>query len=122
MYEVAVEVGFSASHAVRLPNGEMEPLHSHDWLVTVVFQGTDLDDDGLLVDFVAVQERLTGILQPLEGANLNDHPFLEGRAASAEHIARRVFTLLGEGERTAARLEKVIIREAPGCSASYSGG
>jgi len=56
MFEVRVEARFSASHQVRLYDGELEALHGHDWEVQARFQGEQLDEIGVLIDFVRVQE------------------------------------------------------------------
>lgn len=119
MFEVAVESCFRASHAVRLPTGEMEPIHEHDWQVSVVFEGTTLNGDGLLVDFELVRERLLAILAPLRGTNLNEHPALGGEPASAERVARRIFESLDDVNWSQATLRCVTVREAPGCSATF---
>ena len=42
MYEVSVEALFSASHRLRLYDGELEPPHGHDWRVTATFRGDSL--------------------------------------------------------------------------------
>ena len=119
MFEVTVESSFRASHAVRLPTGEMEPIHEHDWQVSVIFVGTTLNDDGMLIDFELVRERLLAILAPLRGSNLNDHPALGGRPASAERVARRIFELLDDADWSEATLRRVTVREAPGCAATF---
>ncbi len=119
MFEVAVESCFRASHAVRLPTGEMEAVHEHDWRVTVAFAGTTLSADGMLVDFELVRERLSAILAPLRGTNLNDHPALGGKPASAERVARRIFELLDDADWSDATLRRVTVAEAPGCVATF---
>lgn len=120
MFEVAVESCFRASHAVRLPTGEMEPIHEHDWQVSVVFAGATLNGDGMLVDFEVVRERLSAILAPLRGTNLNDHPALGGKPASAERVARLIFESLDHANWSEATLHRVTVREAPGCAATFS--
>lgn len=120
MFEVVVESSFVASHAVRLPTGEMEPIHEHDWQVSVVFEGPTLNGDGMLVDFELVRERLLAILAPLRGTNLNEHPAWGSKPASAERVAQRIFELLDDVSGSQATLRRVTVREAPGCSATFS--
>ena len=120
MYEVKVKSTFNASHAIPMANGEMEPLHEHAWGVEVVFAGAELDDRGVLLDFVAIEQHLQRILAPLDGANLNEHPFLEGRPSSAEHVARRIYELLSAEQWHPARLSSVMVREAPGCTVRFA--
>lgn len=124
-YEVRVRDTFHASHAIRLPGGDMEPVHWHHWGVEAVFRGAELDDAGVLVDFEVVGRRLREVLAPLEGTHLNDHPFLESAAASAEHVARRIWeALVGDPPAQTwapARLISVGVTEAAGCVAVYIG-
>ncbi len=119
MFEVRVESSFKASHAVRLPGGEMEPLHEHDWRVEAIFCGPDLDGGGVLLDFTIVQQALNEIIEPLYGANLNQHSFLQGKPSSAELVARRIFELLNTRDWPGAVLTKVVVKEGPGCEAAF---
>ena len=65
MYELSVQREFTAAHAVTMA-GRREPSHSHHWRVTAVVSGRHLDEDGILCDFEAVQNRLGEILRPFE--------------------------------------------------------
>ncbi len=119
MYEVSVKTSFTARHSVQLPNGEMEPMHEHDWVVQAIFTGPQLDDRGLLVDFVEIQQDFERLLEPLAGTDLNGHPLLGGRPSTAEVLALRIFEQLRGRERQGVTLGKVVVNEAPGCSAAY---
>ncbi len=119
MFSVMVERHFQATHAVAQPDGTLEPLHAHDWVIQASFEAEQLNADGFVVDFVRVQDILGGILQPLTGANLNEHEWFRGRGTSAELLARRLFDTLDTPAWAPARLEQVRVREAPGCWAAY---
>ena len=43
MYEASIERQFRAAHALRLADGQMEPMHAHDWHVTVTVAASQLD-------------------------------------------------------------------------------
>ncbi len=120
MFEVRVERTVRAAHAVRLPDGAMEPLHEHDWRVTVILRGPQLGKDGFLVDFCFVRQEMDRILDPLTGANLNEHSFLAGMPPSAEAVAQRVFEALDRLDWHGPDLAGVAVVEAPGCSAIFS--
>ena len=120
MFEVRVERTVRATHAVRLPSGAMEPLHEHDWRVTAILRGPELDKEGFLVDFCFVRQEMDRILDPLTGANLNEHPFLAGMPPSAEAVARRVFEALDRLDWRGPELAGVAVVESPGCSAVFS--
>jgi 6-pyruvoyltetrahydropterin/6-carboxytetrahydropterin synthase len=116
-YEVSVSASFRARHAVATPDGTMEPPHEHDWRVEAVFRADQLDDDGFVVDFLAVREALDAALAPLGGGDLNavlDAP------ASAERVAEFVAAAIGG---RCAGPYCVRVEEAPGCRAAfYPGG
>ncbi len=120
MFEVRVERTVRAVHAVRLPDGALEPLHEHDWRVTAILRGPKLGKDGFLVDFCFVRQEMDRILDPLTGANLNEHPFLAGTPSSAEAVAQRVFEALDRLDWHGPELAGVAVVEAPGCSAIFS--
>ena len=105
---------------VDMPTGEMEEPHWHAWRVEVVFSGPELNDDGMLVDFVIVEQALARILGPLEGTDLNAFAGLEGQPPSTELVARYVHDRLQESPWTPARVARVTIEEAPGCRATYA--
>ncbi len=98
----------------------MEPLHEHDWRVTAILRGPELGKDGFLVDFCFVRQEMDRILDPLTGANLNEHPFLAGTPSSAEAVAQRVFEALDRLDWRGPELAGVVVMEAPGCSAIFS--
>ncbi len=98
----------------------MEPLHEHDWRVTVILRGPELGKDGFLVDFCFVRQEMDRILDPLTGANLNEHSFLAGMPPSAEAVAQRVFEALDALDWCGPELAGVAVLEAPGCSAVFS--
>ena len=57
MFEVSVEAAFKATHAVTVAGVDEIP-HEHDWKAVVLVNGEKLDNDGLVVDFLALENRL----------------------------------------------------------------
>jgi 6-pyruvoyltetrahydropterin/6-carboxytetrahydropterin synthase len=123
MFAIEVQKTFTASHALRLPEGGAEPGHAHDFQVTVRIVAAHLDALQTVVDFHAVEKFVTGIVAPWQGRSLNDiEPFARTVNPSAERIAERIGKLLlaplqsleGEGDR-GLRLVEVRVTEAPGC-------
>lgn len=56
---------FSAAHFLVLPDGAREPLHGHDYRVSLEVTGT-LDATGLLADFVEMERQLARICGELD--------------------------------------------------------
>ncbi len=119
MFEVSVSGRFIAAHQLRLPDGTLEPLHHHNWSVTVTFAGPALDNNGLLLDFNEIKPRLDELLAILFDRNLNELPALATRNPSAENVAVHIADQLGGLLPTGVRLTCVEVEEAPGCIARY---
>ena len=116
MYEIAVERSFWAAHAVTI-DATPEPTHRHNWRVRVVFEGRELDDDGVVCDFHALERSIEGVIGGLDDRTLNELPCFEGLGPSAERVARHIADHLEVPAN--ARLVSVAVTEAPGCVATY---
>jgi 6-pyruvoyltetrahydropterin/6-carboxytetrahydropterin synthase len=119
VFEVSVTSSFSAAHQLRLSDGSAEPLHRHDWRVTVTCAGSALDEAGVLVDFEVLRARLDKLLATLNDQNLNTLPVFAERNATAENVALHIAERLVVELPAAAVLRCVEVEEAPGCVARY---
>lgn len=119
MYEVRVQAGFSAVHQVRMYDGELEPIHGHDFKAEAVFRSRDLDRIEVLIDFVAARDALREVAKRLDHRNLNNVSLLRGTNPTAEVVARCIYELLREALGSQAPLAAVYVEEAPGCVAGY---
>ncbi|MFO0838917.1 MAG: 6-carboxytetrahydropterin synthase [Phycisphaerae bacterium] len=119
VFEAGVSGWFSASHRLTLLDGTLEPLHGHNWRVTVTYAASRLDGMGVAVDFVALQRRLDQVLRAMHDRHLNDLSPFAARNPSAENVALHVAESLRDFAAGAARLACVEVEEAPGCVARY---
>lgn len=129
MYELTIDTVFSAAHAIVVA-GRREPVHGHDWRVSACIAGETLDEDGLLIDFHAVEQSLNAVVGPFRNANLNEiapftttNPTAENVAAHiAAALAERLPPLVADHPTYPARrvgVAWVRVTEAPGCTATY---
>ena len=88
MFEVCVEHTFSAGHALRNYHGETEPVHGHNFRVQVGIEGADLDENGLLYDFVELKNRLRATSDYFDHRFINDLKPFDRINPSAENLAR----------------------------------
>ena len=124
MYEITIEKVFAASHALKLPDGSMEPVHGHNWPVTVTVAADRLDAMQTVMDFHDLEKLVDTALEGWHNRHLNDcEPFLSGAMnPSAERVAEHIATQVIEGLPTDVRLLCTTVGEAPGCAAAYRPG
>jgi 6-pyruvoyltetrahydropterin/6-carboxytetrahydropterin synthase len=124
MFEVSVEQTFAAGHALRNYHGKCENVHGHNYRVRVLVEGQDLDEAGLLVDFVEMKRVMRDIIEKLDHQFLNDVPPFDKLNPSAENMARYFFEemtrLLDAGaHKNPVRVSEVKIWETDTATATY---
>ena len=91
MFEVTIEETFAAGHALRNYKGKCENVHGHNYRCQVTLEGEQLDDIGLLVDFVELKRVVHSVLDRMDHQWLNDFPPFDKLNPSAENIAKYFF-------------------------------
>ncbi len=121
MFEVSVEETFAAGHALRNYRGKCENQHGHNYRVQVTFSGPELDDTGLLVDFVAIKKLMQTVVDKLDHQYLNDVAPFDVLNPSAENMAKYFYDEISGGleHSTPAKLGQVKIWETDTSSATY---
>jgi 6-pyruvoyltetrahydropterin/6-carboxytetrahydropterin synthase len=125
MFELSVEAEFCAAHALLIA-GQREPVHGHNWRLTVTVAGPALDRDELLLDFHALEAVVQDVIGPFRNADLNAVPPFDRVNPSAEAVARHIAEAVQRGlerQRRNAdppyRVSAVRVTEAPGCAVVY---
>src|SRR3984957_7533910 len=91
MYEVYVDEQFAAAHNLRNYKGKCENLHGHNYKVRVNLTGPQLDETGLLYDFVHLKQVIQGVLRALDHKYLNELKPFDVLNTSAEKIAKNIY-------------------------------
>ena len=124
MYTLCVEGAFEAAHRVVNYPGKCDRLHGHNWVVEATFQGTQLDELGMLIDFKIAKKALAEILDGFDHYYLNDFPpFNEGVNPTAENLARIIYERLAaraEVQASPAELTALTVWESPKSSVTYT--
>lgn len=122
MFEITVQSVFAAAHAIRL-GGSKEPTHGHNWLVLIAVGSETLDANDLVCDFHLVESCLHDVIGPLRNRHLNETPPFDRINPTAERVAEHIAHAVGRSLAgrlpASARLVRVEVTEAPGCSAIY---
>ena len=121
MFEVTIEETFAAGHALRNYHGKCENVHGHNYRCQVTVEGEQVDQIGLLVDFVELKRVVHSVLDRLDHVWLNDFPPFDTLNPSAENIAKYIHdeVLAGLGNRDGVRLAFVKLWETNTSSATY---
>ncbi len=120
-YQVIVEEGFSAAHALRHYYGKTEPMHGHNYRVQVVVEGKRLQNKVKYVtDFVALRKALRATVEKLDYSNLNEVPPFTKENPSAENVAFYISQELKRRWRErGVKLVSVTVWETPESAARY---
>jgi 6-pyruvoyltetrahydropterin/6-carboxytetrahydropterin synthase len=121
MFEVTIEQTFAAGHALRNYHGKCENVHGHNYRCQVTLEGAELDQTGLLMDFVALKKALQSVIDRLDHQWLNDFPPFDVLNPSAENIAKYIYDEVnkGIGGQADVSLGSVKLWETDTSSATY---
>lgn len=119
MFTITVETSFLASHQLVFKDGTQEDAHEHNWAVKVAVCGEKLNEDGLVMDFCVLKEKIQAIVAEFEGNKLENVDCFSANNASAENVARYIFETIKPQLNTAVKMGYVEVAEAAGCRAKY---
>ncbi|MFQ5737038.1 MAG: 6-carboxytetrahydropterin synthase QueD [Thermodesulfobacteriota bacterium] len=120
MYELTITTTFSSAHNLRGYDGACENLHGHNWRVDVSVLAEGLDRLGMVIDFKKLKAETREIVSALDHRYLNEVPPFDAENATAENIARHIFTGLSEALNTGpVKVSRVVVWESDNASAAY---
>ena len=122
MFELRVEVEFSAAHHLDGYPGDCQRPHGHNFVIEVFARSRGLDKIGLAMDFKTLKGATKELIAPWDHQDLNTLPDFQTRNPSAEEIARLAYERLSRlinNEQT--WIDRVTCWENPRCSATYLG-
>jgi 6-pyruvoyltetrahydropterin/6-carboxytetrahydropterin synthase len=117
-FEITARREFAAAHQLRLYDGQLEPLHGHNWVVVVTVSSPQLDAIGVVMDFHELDRLLDEIIKPLHNRHLNEvEPFRSILNPSTENVALHIARSLALPANV--RLRSVEVWETAANSATY---
>jgi 6-pyruvoyltetrahydropterin/6-carboxytetrahydropterin synthase len=89
IFEVMIERNFSSAHQLRGYKGKCENLHGHNYKIEIYARGQELNNLGLLIDFVDLKRAADQVVKYLDHRNINElPPFDVELNPSAENLAK----------------------------------
>ena len=121
MFEVTIEQTFAAGHALRNYHGKCENVHGHNYRCQLTLAGEQLDQTGLLMDFVELKRVLLSVIDRLDHQWLNEFPPFDVLNPSAENMARYIYDEVSQGLKTRAGVRVGLVRlwETDTANATY---
>jgi len=116
MYNIKVELSFSAAHNLRGYKGKCDELHGHNWKVEVMVCRDKLDKTGMVLDFKYLKTQLNKVLEKLDHKYLNDIPYFKKVNPTSENIAKYIYDSL---RSQVSGLRSVTVWESDNSSATY---
>lgn len=89
MFRVKKTMEVSASHKLHFSASDSwEPLHGHNWKITIYCQSEELDEDGFVVNFLDIEAAIHDVLDHTDlGDVLDCNPSTENLARwICEHV------------------------------------
>jgi len=85
---LSVKDTFAAAHRLESYHGKCENLHGHNFSVEALFEGEQVNEEGMLVDFAILKGYLKEVLEELDHTFINEIPFFRERASSSAPRSR----------------------------------
>ena len=120
MFTICADITFAARHQLTLPDGSVEPIHGHNWVVAVAVSSAELDESGVVFDFNRLKKMPKGVVAGFDGADLEQFECFEHINSSAENVAKYVYECLEGQLPRSVMLEYVKVTEQQGCWGRYS--
>jgi 6-pyruvoyl-tetrahydropterin synthase len=119
MFTISVETCFWASHQLIFLDGSKEPVHYHNWLVTVEVGSKKLNDMAVVMDFHGLKAMVDNITAEFNNKALNRIGYFQQNSPSAETVAKYIYDKISTQLPQGVKIRNVKVVEQAGCSAKY---
>ena len=91
MFEVIVKGDIASAHFLRNYEGKCKHLHGHTWLIEITIQREELNDIGMVEDFIVLKKQLKDFLVHIDHVCLNDLDYFKKVNPTTENIAKYIY-------------------------------
>lgn len=108
MYRIKKRIEVCGAHNLTLSyESKCKQLHGHNWIIEIYLQAEELDENGMVLDFTHIKEKITSKL---------DHKYLNDLFSfnpTAENIAKWICDEIGD------KCYRVTVQESEGNIAEF---
>jgi len=119
MFTISAERHFRASHQLILPDGSIEPVHYHDWVITASLSSERLNNMGVVMNFQELQAMIDKTVAGFDNKALESIGYFQQNNPSAENVAKYIYEKLRIELPEGVKLRNIRVVEEPGCSAKF---
>jgi len=119
MFTISAERHFRASHQLILPDGSIEPVHYHDWVITASLSSERLNNMGVVMNFQELQAMIDKTVAGFDNKALESIGYFQQNNPSAENVAKYIYEKLRIELPEGVKLRDIRVVEEPGCSAKF---
>jgi len=123
VFELTVEMPFSAAHRICGHEGPCANLHGHNYRALVTVAGERLNGIGMVVDFGELKRVCAEVIDPLDHRYLNEIGEFGAVNPTAEMIAQHIYRGVAARTRDSrfdgVRVTQVTVFESERSSATY---
>lgn len=91
MYSLSIETNISAAHLLRDYDGPCSRLHGHNWKIRVEVTATDLNEQGIAMDFMDLKNITWKVVDKFDHNNFNSIPPFDTLNPTAENIVKYLY-------------------------------
>jgi 6-pyruvoyltetrahydropterin/6-carboxytetrahydropterin synthase len=123
VFELTVDIPFSAAHKIEGHPGPCARLHGHNYRAVITVAGDRLNHLGMLIDFGELKQVCAEVIDPLDHSFLNELPAFADTNPTAEAIARHLYQHLSAAlqadPQTGIHVARVTVYESDRSAATY---
>ncbi|PKM79819.1 MAG: 6-carboxytetrahydropterin synthase QueD [Firmicutes bacterium HGW-Firmicutes-14] len=123
MYEISAYGHFDAAHFLRGYRGKCANIHGHRWKVEIILQGSELNELGIMIDFMDVKRLLKEVTGRFDHKLINEVLPFDRVNPTAENMAKEIFGLMEEALKdflgTGVTISRVTVWESEAAAAAY---
>lgn len=116
---VTIREKFDAAHFLRDYEGKCAGLHGHTYFVEITVSGTQLRQNGILIDFGEMKSIINSTIEEIDHKYLNEIPPFTEQSPTGENLAIYLAEGIKDKLPSDVRLTRIVIYESPDSWITY---